>query len=823
MESYPSQFWKSRRPNPRIPAGNWKSGWLAFLFILEAAWLQSAVPVSWQPRGIGGGGALFSPSINPANSDEYYVACDMSELFHSVDFGLSYSVVPFGQLQGGHFSRMGFSQNPSIRYCLRYNGDVATPAKSTDGGATWSVLPGNPYDGDSVYSLWVDYDHPDRVAVAGWGEIYFSADGGNSFRLIHTAAGDGIRIGGAFFDGNSIFLGTNDGLLVSTNGGTNFGIPAISGIPAGEAIYSFAGGKSGGTLRFFCLTLDAATIAGWVDLPASEYWEAVQGIYRLDYGAGGWTACPGGLDFSTDFPMHVAMAWNDINTVYLAGSNSSGELTVFKTGNAGTSWVAVFLTGNNQNITTGWCGEGGDRGWGYAECAFGLAVAPTDANRVLVSDFGFVHATSNGGTNWRQAYLTTAGQNEAGSATPPNRTYESCGLENTSCWQILWTGARQLFAGYSDIRGLRSTDGGAGWSFDYTGHTANTMYRLVRHPGSGILYAGTSNIHDLYQSTRLADNILDSTDGGGKIIFSGDDGKSWQQLHYFGHPVFWLTLDPSNTSRMYASVVHSTAGGIYATSDLQNGASSIWTKLPAPPRTEGHPACLNVLADGTLVATYSGRRTASGFTASSGVFVFQPGTGTWSDVSHPGMHYWTKDLTVDPHDSSQNTWYAGVFSGWGGPPNGLGGLYRTTDRGAGWTRINALDRVTALAIDPTDPGEAWLTTETDGLWHTENLKAGNPVFSLVENYPFRQPERIFFNPYTPGEIWVTSFGHGMRVGCQASHDLDGDGDQDEEDHRLLAEYLAGSRNLIPAGEAAADVNGDGLITVLDLILLDLPS
>jgi hypothetical protein len=34
----------------------------------------------------------------------------------------------------------------------------------------------------------------------------------------------------------------------------------------------------------------------------------------------------------------------------------------------------------------------------------------------------------------------------------------------------------------------------------------------------------------------------------------------------------------------------------------------------------------------------------------------------------------------------------------------------------------------------------------------------------VNSYDFRQPERIFFNPYNPSEIWASSFGNGMKVG-----------------------------------------------------------
>jgi hypothetical protein len=289
------------------------------------------------------------------------------------------------------------------------------------------------------------------------------------------------------------------------------------------------------------------------------------------------------------------------------------------------------------------------------------------------------------------------------------------------------------------------------------------MYRLVKHPTTSALYAATSDIHDLYQSTRLADNPLNNADANGKVIISTDQGASWTTLHNFGHPVFWLSLDPTNANRIYASVVHSTAGGIFVSSNIQNGASSTWTKLANPPRTEGHPATVIVLNDGKVLCTYSGRRTTA-FTASSGVFLYDPATSLWTDLSHPGMLYWTKDIVVDPSDATQNTWFVGVFSGWGGAPNGLGGLYRTTNRGVSWTKINSLDRVTSLTFSLIVADDAFLTTETDGLWHTTNIHATTPVFTRVANYPFRQPERVFFNPYNPNEIWVTSFGYGLMVG-----------------------------------------------------------
>ncbi len=46
---------------------------------------------------------------------------------------------------------------------------------------------------------------------------------------------------------------------------------------------------------------------------------------------------------------------------------------------------------------------------------------------------------------------------------------------------------------------------------------------------------------------------------------------------------------------------------------------------------------------------------------------------------------------------------------------------------------------------------------------TNDITVANPVFSQV-HYDYRQPERVFFNPYNSGEIWVSSFGNGMRMG-----------------------------------------------------------
>ncbi|HMX62497.1 MAG TPA: sialidase family protein, partial [Candidatus Sumerlaeota bacterium] len=410
-------------------------------------------------------------------------------------------------------------------------------------------------------------------------------------------------------------------------------------------------------------------------------------------------------------------------------------------------------------------GHQGDRQWSYGAGTLGLGVASNDSTHVAFTDLGFCHLSTDGGANWTQTYVNPADENPAGAATPKGKAYHSNGLEVTSNWALAWFDANNMWASFSDIQGTRSTDGGATWSFNYTGHTLNTSYKVVVHPTTGVGYMAASNTHDVYETTYLTDGALNG--GTGVVRFSTDDGATWQVMRNFGHIVYDVALDPTATDRLYAAVVHSGAdGGIWVTNNASAGASSTWTQLTDPPRTEGHPYCIRVLNDGTIVATFSGRRTSS-FTQSSGVFVSTDGGSTWADRSHANMTYYVKDLVVDPHDVAQNTWYVGVWSGYGGPfatNNEAGGLYRTTNRGVSWSRIQQVHRVTSCAVSPTNANELFFTTESEGLWYTSNLGSPTPTFEQITSYPFGTPYRVYYDPFVSGRIWVTSFGHGTKIG-----------------------------------------------------------
>jgi photosystem II stability/assembly factor-like uncharacterized protein len=741
------------------------------IFFITFAEHLSAQPGKWKTTGIGGGGALFSPAISPFQSSEIFIACDMTELFYTSNSGLTWEVIPFYEIRAIPETMVQFTNDPNILYAINgdFLADQKKPVKSTDGGHTWTELQTDPTFGETYY-LFADDNSTSRLIVTNYDNIFFSNDGGNTFKSIYNnSEDDGAYVGSVFWDGSNIFIGTSRGVLVSTNNGDTFSMASLSGIPASEGIVSFAGAKQNGITRFFCITLGYQDI--WPTVTGAEHW-GYMGIYTIDYGSSSsWTLRTTGIS-DDDHPFFVATAKNNIDIAYVAGGNASTSYPIiFKTTDAGNFWQSAFQTTNNQNIITGWSGYRGDEDWWYGEFALGFAVAPHNPDIAVITDLGFAHITTDGGSSWKQMYVSPSDQNPANAPTPKGKSYKGIGLENTSCWWVTWSDPDNIFAAFTDFTAIRSTDGGNSWSKDYSGIDFNSVYFVIKHPTTGLLYAASSSIHDIYESTYLQNSDIDY--GTGQILYSTDKGKTWLTLHDFGHPVIWLSLDHNNSMRMYASVIHSTEGGIYVSNDIQNGASSSWTKLADPPRTEGHPFNIHVLNDGTLVCTYSGRREENGvFANSSGVFLSTENGSSWFDRSDPGMLYWTRDIVVDPHDASQNTWYVSVFSGWGGPPNGLGGLYKTTDRGISWVRINDLERVASCTICPVNTNEMYVTTEAEGLWFTDNLSANTPTFSLVNSYLFQHPQRVFYNPYNPDEIWVTSFGNGIRVGSTSSTVVD---------------------------------------------------
>ena len=103
------------------------------VILMSAGGALAQPPARFISRGPGGGGAFFGPSINPFNPDDLWIGSDMSDLFHSQDFGRTWETLDFRLLLGGSQpGRMEFTSDPLIRYAL----DSDVPSRSSDAGVT---------------------------------------------------------------------------------------------------------------------------------------------------------------------------------------------------------------------------------------------------------------------------------------------------------------------------------------------------------------------------------------------------------------------------------------------------------------------------------------------------------------------------------------------------------------------------------------------------------------------------------------------------------------------------------------------------------------
>ena len=178
----------------------------------------------------------------------------------------------------------------------------------------------------------------------------------------------------------------------------------------------------------------------------------------------------------------------------------------------------MFNTSGNKNIQTGYCGQGGDFGWKPPGYVFGLAMSLNDSLTVVETDEGFTHKTTDGGKTWQAMYVPPSELNPANASTPTKKYYNTTGIEMTSTWDLQWYYFIHVFGGFTDVNAVRSQDGGNTWGFDCSGLNFNTTYKFLKNPANGVLYAATSSIHDMYQSTRLTDAIIDV--GNGAIMYS---------------------------------------------------------------------------------------------------------------------------------------------------------------------------------------------------------------------------------------------------------------------------------------------------------------
>jgi hypothetical protein len=774
---------------------------------LEDRLLLSA-PATFIPEGVGGGGGLYHPQINPSNPQEIYVASDMGGEYLTTNFGASWTMLNDALENGpNEYIPVQFTNNPDILYCETQAWRVS---KSYDAGATWNYCPG--WNNSNVQQIQSDLNNANNVfadtgTTAGSGAIYYSLNGGNTFTQIAglTFPANGADVSGEFSNGSTIYLGTNALTIngVTTNGGlliyngTSWSA-AASVFPApynmGYEIISLAGSKVGNTVRLAAELMQGSDVyagaTGWTANGAASAGRAPMGPLTLDIVSGTPAASwvnTGGTFFGPatggagNYAVWLSMAGGDINDIYAGGWDNNG-MQSFRTANAGAGAAATWTSlMDTQNWTNVMAGPLAGYGYGMGGAAQGMDACYGNVNYVVMSDNVGIFGSSDGGAHWAELSTNPGTLNPYGSLTT-QQSYSS-DLNEVTCWNMTFINANDVVGDFSDVGGMYSTDGGNTWT--YSQGIGNTMYGSVYDSATGLLYGSTNYRHDLWENA-LGGGF---DGGGGPLAVSSNGGATWTPLvswSYNGTTVSEGTSTSLGSNDVVESILidrtHPTTtayvlvdgdiddiGGVYYTTDLQDGVNSVWHKLPDAQRQGNSsqyyetPYSISQLPNGNLVVSYAGYDISNVWKPCAGVFEYpinysNIGGGTWTDTmaGYTNLQQDIRQVYIDPEDSTGNTWYAcaSIYS-----VSGAAGVWRTTNGGATWTQVFSAEGAQAFVINPVTH-EAFVGT-WNGIYYCPNITASSPSFSWLESFPFYNVTSLTLDPFNQSQLWVTTFGGGM--------------------------------------------------------------
>ena len=752
---------------------------------------------SWQPVGLSGGGAMFSPAISPADPRLMMVNCDMSGAYLSEDGGHNWRMINQAQLRSDTRCRPAFHpKNADIIYASG-GGRLRI---SRDRGRTFGPL-GNlneALEGEIA----VNPGNPEVLMAGTWnGRCWLSRNGGATFAV---CAGPEGKVLGFHFGGAGrrevMFAATERGIWRSDDGGQTWTKKA-HGLPWTE-IQGFAGGTSGGKSRLYC-TVKSKTENG----------EFKGGVYRSEDGGETWQ--PGmGSGLNTETSKADEWAYGAISqyeqilttdakpmTVYVmntsTGFHPPHSDTVYRSDDGGDTWRATYFLDPRfpqYNVAPDYVTASTGQSFKGGEAPFGAAICKSDPDRLLLVR-NECHITHNGGQSWFCGSTHPAPGQKPG----PGSAWTCNGLVVTTTWHyyIDPLEPNRHYICYTDLGWARSLDGGESWIWWNQKTWApwrNTCYELAFDPATpGKIWGAFSDVHDIPNDNIISERHGHNRPGG--VCRSLDFGASWRPVGGGSprsdgpgaegglppKPVTSIVVDPKSPKgarTLYAGVFEA---GVFKSVD--DGHS--WR-----PVTNGLGSSVNLRVskvllhrDGTLFAMICAKRPAPGkalLREGVGVYRSRDGGEHWEKVNASTDFFYPKDFSVHPTDS-QRVLIGVCDTNW---EDKTGGLYRTEDGGGTWERIGREGPQTFGGyFHPKHEGWIYMTLTEGapgaGLWLSQD---NGRTWRAFDDLPFANIQRVEFDPADAGRIYATTFGGSVWRGPAVPSSQDG-----------LSDELRGSR------------------------------
>jgi photosystem II stability/assembly factor-like uncharacterized protein len=707
--------------------------------------------------GISGGGAMYTPAISPHDPSLILLSCDMSCAFRSTDGGQTWEMIHHSYLLANTRCRPVFHPtDPDVIYAAHgWEGGLRV---SRDWGQTWAPLGRESPSG--LVALTVDPGNGDFLLGAGWDGVHRSLDGGLHWEKASGLTGEVV---GFHIDQTSpreqrrCFAGADTGVFVSEDAGMSWG-QIGEGLPP-KPMYEFAGASDsrGDACVLYC------TLRG--EVVDAEY---VGGVYRSTDRGRTWQQMMGpGIDVKERerwgrkrAPQYTYVLMSDRRplTVYAVRGRPS---QVFRSDDGGENWRPVLFTrmdSDEVNLEPNYLmAELG----GSESNASGAGINPADPDMVMTTDWMCAQITRDGGKTWDTLHTRRA---EGQGAAAQGQRWVNTGLTVTSVWfyYIDPFESNRHYIAYTDIKFARSEDGGKTWYSQWDRPLRNTTYELAFDPEvPGKIWAAIADVHDIPNANIILGRHWSR--GGGGVGVSEDFGVTWRDTSA-GLPescVISVVLDPKSPRDarvLYASVWEH---GVYKSVDSGHTWARKSEGLGAP--DQNMRACRLILhPDGKLFCVVTGLREDDRFRLKGpGLYRSRDGGDTWEWINESQPLFWPKDFDVDPRDS--DVIYLGAADA---GRRGEGGLYKTTDGGGTWERVaREGPECFGATVDPKRPDWVYMClTEGNpgpGLWLSKDAgKSWKPY----EGLPFRNVQRVAFDPDDDSIIYVCTFGGSVWKG-----------------------------------------------------------
>lgn len=714
--------------------------------------------------GPGGGGAMFHPTINPRDTSEALVACDMTGAYISHDGGHSWRMFNLrGTVRFFAFDPL----QPHVIY-------AATRAlwRSSDDGETWDLVWPKPSTVDGVS---MNSDHADETVLSAsnpLGEIVALAiDPADSHTLTAAAVKDSAAA-----------------IYVSKDGGGDWKkATALAETPQKIWIDPhspvkdrdlYIAGKKSVTVRQQGTWQSRPAPPGVTFVDVSAGFSSPHGVrlyaasdaevYVSNDGAATWTAVPlpgkgariDAIAASLDHPESAYLSYRHLQ---LDGKSWMG---VARTRDGGLTWALVWQEGRTTapNLHDAWLAEQFGPEWGGNPLALG--VAEQDQNLAYGTDYGRTMQTTDGGASWHAVY----------SSKVQGADWVSTGLDVTTNYGYLFDpfNMHRRFIPTTDIGLFRSEDDGRTWTRSMDGVPrawSNTAYWVAFDPEvQGKMWGVMSATHDLPRPKMWRTRGVATYRGG--VCVSLDGGKTWKPSNQ-GMPETAPThilLDPSSPKGKRVLWVAAFGRGVYKSTD--DGVT--WTlKNNGIVQHEPFAWRLARAADGTLYVVIA-RRSEDGSIGTAGdgaLYKSTDGAESWTPVNLPAESNGPNGLAIDPHDPQRL--YLAAWGRAAGTHGTGGGIFLSTDGGNTWMTVLDRDRhVYDVTIDPRDANILYAAGFESSAWRSNDR---GEHWTRIPGYNFKWGHRVMPDLMDPGMIYISTFGggvwHGPSAGAEGHVDI----------------------------------------------------